>query len=74
MGIGAFGVVYKAKARHICSNEVITTVAVKMVRTDPDVIYVRSLVDELKIMIYIGKHLNVVSLLGACTKTIDRGK
>lgn len=29
----------------------------------------RALMSELKILIHIGHHLNVVNLLGACTKT-----
>ena len=28
-----------------------------------------ALVRELKILIYLGEHLNIVNLLGACTKT-----
>jgi hypothetical protein len=32
-----------------------------------------ALIRELKILIYLGSHLNVVSLLGACTKTIVKG-
>ncbi|RLU26184.1 hypothetical protein DMN91_002350 [Ooceraea biroi] len=71
LGSGAFGVVMKAEARGICENETVTTVAVKMVRrstTDPT--YVRALASELKIMVHLGKHLNVVNLLGACTKNI----
>ena len=33
-----------------------------------------ALVRELKILIYLGEHLNIVNLLGACTKTNVRGK
>lgn len=32
--------------------------------------YVKGLVSELKIMIHIGKHLNIINLLGACTGNI----
>jgi hypothetical protein len=48
----------------------VTTVAVKMVKpTAKSNDAIVALVRELKIMIYLGEHLNVVNLLGACTKT-----
>jgi len=34
----------------------------------------KSLISELKILIHIGQHLNIVNLLGACTKDINKGK
>jgi hypothetical protein len=53
----------------------VTTVAVKMVKpTAKSNDAIVALVRELKIMIYLGEHLNVVNLLGACTKTNVRGK
>ncbi|XP_034181640.2 PDGF- and VEGF-receptor related isoform X1 [Osmia lignaria lignaria] len=72
LGSGAFGVVMKAEAQGICEHETITTVAVKMVRRTTDPTYVRALASELKIMVHLGKHLNVVNLLGACTKNISK--
>ncbi|XP_014471193.1 PREDICTED: vascular endothelial growth factor receptor 1 [Dinoponera quadriceps] len=72
LGSGAFGVVMKAEAQGICSSESVTTVAVKMVRRTTDPTYVRALASELKIMVHLGKHLNVVNLLGACTKNISK--
>nr|XP_033321453.1 vascular endothelial growth factor receptor 1-like [Megalopta genalis] len=70
LGSGAFGVVLKAEAQGICENEPVTTVAVKMVRRATNLTYVRALTSELKILVHLGKHLNVVNLLGACTKNI----
>ncbi|XP_046747840.1 vascular endothelial growth factor receptor 1-like [Diprion similis] len=70
LGSGAFGVVMKAEARGICEDGKDTTVAVKMVRRSAEPSYMKALSSELKIMIHLGKHLNVVNLLGACTKTI----
>ena len=70
LGSGAFGVVMKAEAHGIRENEIVTTVAVKMVRRTTEPTYVRALANELKIMAHLGKHLNVVNLLGACTKNI----
>ncbi|XP_026297719.1 vascular endothelial growth factor receptor 1 isoform X2 [Apis mellifera] len=72
LGSGAFGVVMKAEAEGICENEPVTTVAVKMVRRTTVPTCVRALASELKIMVHLGKHLNVVNLLGACTKNISK--
>ncbi|XP_034952110.1 vascular endothelial growth factor receptor 1 isoform X2 [Chelonus insularis] len=72
LGCGAFGVVMKAEAQGISENEPTTTVAVKMVRRSTEPTYIRSLASELKIMVHLGKHLNVVNLLGACTKNIAK--
>ena len=47
--------------------------AVKMVKSQVDTTGHSSLVAELKILIYLGSHLNVVCLLGACTKNLIKG-
>jgi hypothetical protein len=44
-----------------------------MIKSQTNVAALEALVSELKIMIYLGAHLNVVNLLGACTKTLIRG-
>jgi hypothetical protein len=49
------------------------TVAVKMVKSQSNVAALEALVSELKILIHLGSHLNVVNLLGACTKKITKG-
>ncbi|XP_014207726.2 vascular endothelial growth factor receptor kdr-like [Copidosoma floridanum] len=72
LGSGAFGVVVKAEAFGICATEPVTTVAVKMVHENAESVYIRALVRELKIMMHLGQHLNIVNLLGACTKNIDK--
>ena len=74
MGSGEFGVVMKAEARGICEEDTVTTVAVKMVRRNAEPAYIRALASELKIMVHLGKHLNVVNLLGACTNNIAKRK
>ncbi len=57
------------------ADENVTTVAVKMVKpTAKSKDAIVALVRELKILIYLGEHLNVVNLLGACTKTSVIGK
>ncbi|XP_063379614.1 vascular endothelial growth factor receptor 1 isoform X1 [Cydia fagiglandana] len=72
LGAGAFGVVYKAEARGIINAEDSTTVAVKMVKKTADNIYIKALASELKIMVHLGKHINIVNLLGACTKNVGK--
>ena len=84
LGFGAFGQVVKAEAIGLKSaeNDInktdVKTVAVKMVRSQllvqNQVAALEALVSELKVMIYLGPHLNVVNLLGACTKRISQGK
>ena len=68
LGSGAFGRVVKAKAIGINTWERSTNVAVKMVKPNADIMYVKALMSELKIMMHLGRHLNIVNLLGACTK------
>ena len=45
-----------------------------MVLTQTNEVAIDALISELKILIYLGSHLNVVNLLGACTKQITKGK
>ncbi|KPJ01940.1 Vascular endothelial growth factor receptor 1 [Papilio xuthus] len=72
LGAGAFGVVYKAEARGIINAEETTEVAVKMVKKTADNMYIKALATELKIMVHLGKHVNIVNLLGACTKNVGK--
>lgn len=49
--------------------------ALSVLPTDShDIEQLKALISELKIMIHIGQHLNVVNLLGACTKELSKGK
>ena len=52
--------------------EPVTTVAVKMVKPQADISYIKALMAELKIMMHLGRHLNIVNLLGACTVGLAR--
>lgn len=72
LGSGAFGRVVKADAVGILENEPQTTVAVKMVKPNADQTHFKALMSELKIMVHLGKHINVVNLLGACTKNLSK--
>ncbi|XP_052470151.1 vascular endothelial growth factor receptor 3 isoform X3 [Carassius gibelio] len=68
LGHGAFGKVIEASIfghdKKTCSS----TVAVKMLKEGATASEHKALMSELKILIHIGNHLNVVNLLGACTK------
>ncbi|XP_046459151.1 platelet-derived growth factor receptor alpha-like [Daphnia pulex] len=75
LGVGCFGRVVKAEAVGVKdSEETVKTVAVKMVKSQINAAAMEALVSELKILIYLGSHLNVVNLLGACTKNIHKGE
>ncbi|XP_012671579.2 vascular endothelial growth factor receptor 1 isoform X1 [Clupea harengus] len=68
LGQGAFGRVLQASAFGIGSSYGCTTVAVKMLKEGATPSEHKALMTELKIFNHIGHHLNVVNLLGACTK------
>jgi FMS-like tyrosine kinase 1 len=72
LGSGAFGIVMKGEAEEIVPGEKRTTVAVKMVKTNADETHIKALMSELKIMVHLGQHVNVVNLLGACTESLAR--
>ncbi|XP_035226687.1 vascular endothelial growth factor receptor 3-like [Stegodyphus dumicola] len=74
LGQGAFGRVVKAEAIGLIDGEASTTVAVKMLKEAADAEQRKALIAELKILIHIGRHLNIVNLLGAVTKNVAKGE
>ncbi|XP_021078360.1 vascular endothelial growth factor receptor 1 [Mus pahari] len=68
LGRGAFGKVVQASAFGIKKSPTCRTVAVKMLKEGATASEYKALMTELKILTHIGHHLNVVNLLGACTK------
>ncbi|XP_006794621.1 vascular endothelial growth factor receptor 1 isoform X1 [Neolamprologus brichardi] len=68
LGRGAFGKVMQASAFGIDNGTSCKTVAVKMLKEGATASEHKALMTELKILNHIGNHLNVVNLLGACTK------
>ncbi|KAM9310211.1 LOW QUALITY PROTEIN: vascular endothelial growth factor receptor 3 [Pholidichthys leucotaenia] len=68
LGHGAFGKVVEASMYSISKSKSLDTVAVKMLKEGATASEHKALMSELKILIHIGNHLNVVNLLGACTK------
>ncbi|KAB7502413.1 Vascular endothelial growth factor receptor 3 [Armadillidium nasatum] len=73
LGAGAFGKVLLAQVKGLNGKESPTRVALKMCKYEYDKAHLRALIMELKIMIHLGKHLNIVNLLGAHTSNIDKG-
>lgn len=74
LGSGAFGLVVKGEALAIVDGQLNTDVAVKMVKPHSDIMELQALIRELKILSHLGKHLNIVNLLGACTTNIRQRK
>ncbi|KAM3612751.1 uncharacterized protein V6R79_013889 [Siganus canaliculatus] len=68
LGHGAFGKVIEASIYGISKSNCLDTVAVKMLKDGATASEHKALMSELKILIHIGNHLNVVNLIGACTK------
>ncbi|XP_051869791.1 LOW QUALITY PROTEIN: platelet-derived growth factor receptor beta-like [Pristis pectinata] len=68
LGSGAFGRVVEATAQGLSHSDSIMKVAVKMLKTTARTSEKQALMSELKIMSHLGPHLNIVNLLGACTK------
>lgn len=74
LGSGAFGEVLKAEAFGLVEGEPKTTVAVKRVKNSSKDEDIKALISELKIMIHLGKHLNVVNILGVVRENIKNRK
>uniref|UniRef100_A0A8C7V2P5 receptor protein-tyrosine kinase n=1 Tax=Oncorhynchus mykiss TaxID=8022 RepID=A0A8C7V2P5_ONCMY len=68
LGSGAFGRVVEATAYGLGHTQSTTKVAVKMLKSTARTSETQALISELKIMSHLGPHLNIVNLLGACTK------
>ncbi|XP_028450631.1 platelet-derived growth factor receptor beta [Perca flavescens] len=66
LGSGAFGRVVAATVSGLLHSHSTTKVAIKMVK--PSSGADQSLMSELKVLVHLGPHLNVVNLLGACTR------
>ncbi|KAF7686778.1 KIT proto-oncogene, receptor tyrosine kinase b [Silurus meridionalis] len=67
LGAGAFGKVVAATAYGLSSPDAVTTVAVKMLKPSAHSTEKEALMSELKVLSYLGNHMNIVNLLGACT-------
>lgn len=77
LGAGNFGIVFEGtisgKVNTATIGGGVTRVAIKMVKSKTDDDALKSLISELKILIHLGSHLNVVNLIGAYTLDIVAG-
>ncbi|XP_012496559.1 PREDICTED: mast/stem cell growth factor receptor Kit isoform X1 [Propithecus coquereli] len=67
LGAGAFGKVVEATAYGLIKSDSAMTVAVKMLKPSAHLTEREALMSELKVLSYLGNHMNIVNLLGACT-------
>lgn len=67
LGAGAFGKVVEATAYGLIKSDAAMTVAVKMLKPSAHLMEREALMSELKVLSYLGNHINIVNLLGACT-------
>ncbi|KAK7080793.1 hypothetical protein SK128_024462, partial [Halocaridina rubra] len=74
LGAGAFGRVVKATVTGLEEDKAKSVVAIKMCKSQADQSQVKALALELKIMIHLGQHLNIVNLMGAYTVNIGKGE
>ncbi|CAH1996824.1 unnamed protein product [Acanthoscelides obtectus] len=68
LGEGAFGKVVKAEAMNLLKPGQTSTVAVKMLKEGHTDNEMMDLVSEMEMMKMIGKHINIINLLGCCTQ------
>ncbi|XP_035713460.1 uncharacterized protein LOC118437967 [Folsomia candida] len=72
LGEGAYGIVTKGYLRNP-TTDTETVVAIKSCKPGADIIALRALLAEIKIMLYVGKAPNIVQILGANTSDLTRG-
>ncbi len=71
LGAGQFGVVYRAEQTGTVNDPEDTrsrTVVVKMIKSTLEPHVLKSLMSDLNSLMHLGRHLNLVNFLGACTK------
>ncbi|XP_076461988.1 fibroblast growth factor receptor 2-like [Babylonia areolata] len=68
LGEGAFGLVVKGEALGMFKDNNTVTVAVKMLKEDATDREMMDLIREMEMMKVIGKHKNIINLLGCCTQ------
>jgi len=69
LGSGAYGIVFRGKLVGYPDE-----VAIKTMKPHSTLSYFKALLSELKIMVYLGKHENVIHLIGAYTGRIKESK
>lgn len=59
---------------HTLIPSAMSSVAVKTLKERADISQRKALLAELKILIHVGRHINIVNLLGAVTKNLIKGE
>lgn len=72
LSVGSYGKVVKAVATRIVFYEKKLTVAVKVIKNQENNEMMKASVSELKTMIHVWQHINLVNLLGANTENIRK--
>jgi len=70
IGYGQFGVVFRGKLTRPGDNEGVL-VAVKTLKPYADKEYLLALLREVKLMIHVGSHPNVLEFIGCCTDKLN---
>jgi len=70
LGHGQFGVVFRGELTKNPGGAEVIPVAVKTLKPFADGDYVRALLREIKVMIYVGRHPNVLELIGCATERL----
>ncbi|KAL6956272.1 receptor protein-tyrosine kinase [Sarracenia purpurea var. burkii] len=73
MKVANLGLSKKAVADGIIEKGVKTTIAVKVAKEENDLLFIKALASELKIMIYIGQHCHESSKFGIVKKAVADG-
>ncbi|CAH1393820.1 unnamed protein product [Nezara viridula] len=68
LGEGAFGKVVKAEAVGVIQPGITSIVAVKMLKEGHTDAEMTDLVSEMEIIKMVGKHINIINMLGCCTQ------
>lgn len=68
LGEGNFGLVLKGELQDPDGNGKVRPVAVKMLKDGYGDEDVKEFVSEMEVMKRIGKHLNIINLIGCCTQ------
>ncbi|XP_062262639.1 platelet-derived growth factor receptor beta-like isoform X2 [Platichthys flesus] len=66
LGSGAFGRVVEGKVSDLIDSNSTTKAAVKMLKKNSGA--VQSLMSEMKVLVHLGPHMNIVNPLGVCTR------
>jgi len=70
LGQGQFGIIYNGQCERNGENK---SVAFKTTKDSTNVQSLKSLLAEIKLLIYIGSHPNIIELIGAYTEQIQNG-